>query len=80
MQNVLIEAIHKANEGFWDEAHSIVQKIDDPVSNWLHANLHREEGDLGNARYWYRRSMKEYTDVDIVEERDQILRVLQENE
>ena len=42
-----------AAKGNWDEAHRIV--MDDPGRDcaWVHAYLHRVEGDLGNARYWY---------------------------
>src|ERR1700733_8551872 len=40
----------------WDAAHKIVQDEDDANSAWVHAYLHRVEGDLGNAGYWYRRA------------------------
>ncbi len=43
-------------QGNWDQAHQIVQNASDQDSAWVHAYLHREEGDLGNARYWYRRA------------------------
>ena len=42
-----------ALRGSWDAAHDAVQS-DDPACSWVHAALHREEGDLGNAGYWYR--------------------------
>ena len=77
MKETLIEALHRANDGYWDEAHTTVQAIDSPLSYWLHANLHREEGDLGNSRYWYRRADKEFTTIGIVEERDLILAALE---
>ena len=38
----------------WDQAHNIVQQEDDAASAWVHAYLHRKEGDDGNAGYWYR--------------------------
>jgi hypothetical protein len=40
----------------WDKAHEVVQDGDDKVSARIHAYLHRKEGDLGNARYWYGQS------------------------
>lgn len=43
-------------KGNWDKAHQIVQDASDADSAWVHAYLHREEGDMSNARYWYRRS------------------------
>jgi hypothetical protein len=42
-----------ALRGAWDAAHDAVQP-DDASCAWVHAALHREEGDLGNAGYWYR--------------------------
>ena len=76
MHELLIRAIHRANQGFWDEAHTIVQQIEDPISYWLHANLHREEGDDSNAGYWYHRAVREFSDLSFEEEREQILKTL----
>ena len=80
LRNLLIEAIKKANKGYWDDAHVIVQQIEDPVSYWLHANLHREEGDLDNAKYWYHRATREYVEIGIEDERQQILNLLMREE
>ncbi len=43
-------------QGDWDAAHELAQAQDDPQGAWVHAWLHRIEGDLGNADYWYRRA------------------------
>ncbi len=40
----------------WDQAHDVAQDIESPAGSWVHAYLHRREGDLGNAAYWYRRA------------------------
>lgn len=45
-----------AAKGQWDEAHKIVQDEATPEAAWVHAYLHRVEGDLGNAGYWYRQA------------------------
>lgn len=45
--------------GRWHEAHDVCSNIPDPDGAWIHAHLHREEGDLGNARYWYARARKD---------------------
>lgn len=37
----------------WDSAHEEIQDDDDPLSAAIHAYLHRKEGDISNARYWY---------------------------
>jgi hypothetical protein len=42
--------------GDWETAHRVAQEIDGPDGAWIHAYLHRKEGDLGNAGYWYRRA------------------------
>lgn len=43
-------------KGDWDRAHKCVDELSDPDSMWVHAYLHRKEGDLWNAGYWYRRA------------------------
>jgi hypothetical protein len=42
--------------GDWDRAHQLAQSVDTPDGAWVHAYLHRKEGDLSNADYWYRRA------------------------
>ncbi len=42
--------------GRWHESHDLCSGIPDPDGAWIHAHLHREEGDLSNARYWYNRA------------------------
>ena len=51
-----LAALWWAAKGDWDAAHKIVQDEDDANSAWVHAYLHRVEGDLGNAGYWYRQA------------------------
>ncbi len=45
--------LYLAGLGRWDEAHEFVEKLPEPASTWIHASLHRQEGDLANAKYWY---------------------------
>jgi hypothetical protein len=45
-----------AAKGNWDQAHRIVQDDGSRDAAWVHAYLHRVEGDLGNAGYWYRQA------------------------
>ena len=53
----LLQAIDLALAGECDVAHETVQQYeDDAIAAWIHAVLHKLEGDLGNARYWYRRA------------------------
>ena len=52
----LPRALWHAARGEWDAAHTIAQDVDTKDGAWVHAYLHRQEGDLGNAAYWYRRA------------------------
>ena len=59
MTDDLLRAIELALGGQWDAAHRIVQRYDsDLTAAWIHAVLHKIEGDLDNSRYWYRRAGK----------------------
>lgn len=50
-------ALWHAGREEWESAHELAQAGEgDPAHDWVHAHLHRVEGDLGNARYWYRRA------------------------
>ena len=44
--------------GDWNLAHETAQQDEGPAGSWVHAYLHRKEGDLGNAAYWYQRAGK----------------------
>jgi hypothetical protein len=48
----LVALWHDAR-GDWDTAHTVAQDVTDRSGAWVHAYLHRKEGDIGNARYWY---------------------------
>lgn len=57
----LIRAVDAAIAGDWDAAHNIVQRYEgDVTADWLHAALHKIEGDHNNSRYWYRRTPHSY--------------------
>lgn len=45
-------------KGDWERSHEIIQDIEDTDAAWIHAYLHRKEGDIWNADYWYRRAHK----------------------
>ena len=62
MTDDLISAVTFALNGEWDQAHLIVQELDDPIAAWIHAVLHKIEGDKSNSRYWYARAKKNYED------------------
>lgn len=54
--SVQIEALWWDAKGDWKQAHDLIDQLEDAVSAHIHAYLHRVEGDLWNARYWYNRA------------------------
>ena len=52
----LLEAVALAQAGDWDAAHNIAQDYSDSTANWIHAVLHKIEGDTWNSKYWYART------------------------
>jgi hypothetical protein len=75
----LLDAINAALRDDWQRAHKIVQQDeDDPLSCWVHAVLHKIEGDAGNSRYWYSRTTHSYDEfVDAKLELAAIKRVVE---
>jgi hypothetical protein len=49
--------------GDWDAAHGVAQDVHDESGSWVHAYLHRKEGDEANAAYWYRRAGRPHAHV-----------------
>ena len=68
-----LQVLWWASKGDWDRAHEIAQEMPGPDGAWLHGHLHREEGDLPNARYWYRRARREVPEGTVEEERAELL-------
>ena len=59
MKQDLLEAIDLALSNQWEAAHSLVQQYEnDATAAWIHAVLHKIEGDDSNSRYWYRQAGK----------------------
>ena len=57
----MIRAVELALAGDWENAHKITQQDEtDPIFCWIHAVLHKIEGDASNARYWYARAGQSY--------------------
>lgn len=69
MPGRLIAALDMLDAGDWDGAHAIAQDDPGQAASWLHAHLHRVEGDADNAAYWYRRAGREPFFGSIDEER-----------
>lgn len=58
-RNKLLQALYHDKKGDWNTAHQIIQDINSKAAARIHAYLHREEGDLPNAGYWYSRASAE---------------------
>jgi hypothetical protein len=62
-KEALKTAVQAALDGNWDNAHNITQDYSDSTANWIHAVLHKIEGDVWNSKYWYARTAgKSYDD------------------
>ena len=68
-----LQALWQAKAGQWDRAHELAQNAGNREGDWVHAHLHREEGDLGNANYWYSRAGRKMPDCSLEEEWNQIV-------
>jgi hypothetical protein len=76
--DVPLAALWWAAKGAWDKAHQIVQDETTPDAAWVHAYLHRVEGDLSNAGYWYRRAARPVATNSLEAEWEEIVSALLE--
>ena len=67
-----LAALWHTAKGEWDKAHALVQDDGSAAAAWVHAHLHRVEGDEGNAGYWYARAGKPHAKASHDEEWKQI--------
>ncbi|NDV44039.1 hypothetical protein [Flagellimonas sediminis] len=70
-----LQALWYDAKGDWESSHDIAQDIHSPMGSWIHAYLHRKEGDRWNAQYWYNHADRPFPDYSLSDE----LRVLVEN-
>lgn len=73
--HAILLALFLDGRGHWDEAHDIVNEMTNLEGERIHAYLHRKEGDLWNARYWYHRIGLEVPDISLEEEWEQLVRL-----
>ena len=72
----LVAALWHAAHGDWERAHHITQDIESSEAAWVHAYLHRKEGDLDNAGYWYHRAGRPTATDSLDTEWERIVRAL----
>jgi hypothetical protein len=64
----LARAVDLLDAGDWQQAHEIVQKESSSLAAWMHGIVHTLEGDLDNARYWYRHAEREFPGPEAVKD------------
>jgi hypothetical protein len=66
--DILRQALLHIRAGRWDQAHTLVQSDESQRAAWLHGILHIQEGDLGNAEYWYGQAKRDFSSRGTLEE------------
>ena len=74
--SVYLKALWYDAKGEWDRSHKLIQEVNDKNAIWIHAYLHRKEGDIGNADYWYRRSGKTRPSLSVEKEWEELVTAL----
>ncbi len=68
-----LEALWQDGKGDWHAAHKLTQGLDDATGTRIHAYLHRKEGDLSNARYWYARADEKMPETPLEQEWERLV-------
>lgn len=71
-----LQALWHDAKGNWDHAHQLAQSSSDKAGAWVHAYLHRKEGDMSNAVYWYSRAGRTRSQLPFDAEREEIAQAL----
>ncbi len=74
--SVYLKALWYDGKGDWTTAHEQVDSLNDAAACWVHAYLHRKEGDTWNADYWYRKANKKRPAVSLQDEWEEIVTAL----
>jgi hypothetical protein len=69
-----LESLWFERKGDWDKAHKIAQEIPDSGGSWIHAYIHRVEGDRWNSNYWYTKAGKKMPDISLKEEWESLVK------
>ncbi|KQT83416.1 hypothetical protein [Aurantimonas sp. Leaf443] len=75
-RELIVRALDRLAAGDWEGAHDLAQRLSSAEAAWLHAHLHRVEGDPANAAYWYRRAGRPIESGDLEAERRALLEAL----
>lgn len=69
----LLVALWHDIQSDWHKAHELAQDVETANGAWVHANLHRKEGDTSNASYWYRQAGKKFPSQTLQQEWEEIV-------
>lgn len=72
----LLKALWHDARGEWDKAHGLAQDVNNQDGSWIHAYLHRKEGDRSNALYWYHRANRKIPAYSLEQEWEEIVLAL----
>lgn len=72
--SVYHQALWWEAKGNWDKAHTLIQDLPDRNAAWIHAYLHRVEGDQWNADYWYHKASKPSCNLSLEQEWEELVR------
>lgn len=73
-----LQALWYDAKGDWEKSHHIIQEMNDKNAAWIHAYLHRKEGDIWNADYWYSRAGRNRPEIPLENEWEKITKAMLE--
>ncbi len=71
-----LQALWWDARGDWHKAHDLADGLNTPAGSWVHAYLHRKEGDEWNAGYWYRKAGKPFPGLSLANEFEELVRAM----
>ncbi|MDX1314773.1 MAG: hypothetical protein R3356_04670 [Eudoraea sp.] len=71
-----LKALWYDGKGNWEASHNIAQDLPSLHGNWIHAYLHRKEGDQWNAGYWYQRANRAFPSVGLYKEYEELVKAV----
>ena len=74
--SVYLKSLWYDGKGDWEKSHYTIQDVEDNNAAWIHAYLHRKEGDIWNADYWYNKAGRKRPDISLDEEWEEIANAL----
>jgi hypothetical protein len=66
--SIYLQSLWEDGKGNWEQSHNLIQDLTDKTAAWIHAYLHRKEGDNWNADYWYSKAGRKRPSVSLEEE------------